>query len=218
MSSRTASLVLIDSSEIGDGAPARALKSLLKLARISERRGKVADNSRIIVRGLELLLKQREPAFSGFPLRPSLRNFHFRYPIEVSILDKFVAHGILAREAFDKVLLCPECHAVPTVRPGCPNCGSPSLHRDELIHHFSCGHVAQVDHFMQPDGSLRCRKCQKTNLIINADYDVTSGMCRCAECNWVGGYPKLVGRCSVCSLSFLVVEAHQQDLWEYCAK
>jgi hypothetical protein len=90
-----------------------------------------------------------------------------------------------------------------------------NLCRDELVHHFSCGHVAHLDHFLQPDGSLRCRKCQKTNLIINADYDLTGAMCRCSDCGWMGGHPRLVGRCQACSLAFLISEAHEQELWEY---
>lgn len=164
---------------------------------------------------LEKKFRQHDLPLDDFPLAPKIEGYHYTYAVEPSMLDKFVENGVLLRHSLDKVLLCPECHGIPSIRPGCPQCGSSDLRRDELIHHFSCGHVAHLDHFLQADGTIRCRKCQKSNLIINSDYDVTSGMCRCPECDWGGSYPKLVGRCLSCSLSFLVSEAYQQELWEY---
>ena len=200
-----------------DGKHAVVLKKLVSLARVSARKGK-AENAPLIIHGLHKVIRNREPSFNGFPLRPKLAEHHFRYPIDIEVLDALVEHGVLERGVFDTVLLCPECHGLPTIRPGCPSCGSSDLRRDDLIHHFSCGYVAPTSHFLQPDNSLRCRKCQRTHLIINSDYDVTSGACRCGECSWSGSHPKLVGRCSHCDLSFLISEAHQQDLWAYHAR
>lgn len=151
-------------------------------------------------------------------IKPKIRDFHFCYPVSPDLLDVFVQQNVLNRKIDGVALLCPECEGLPMIFPGCPSCGSFQFTRDELVHHFSCGHVAFLDTFIQPDGTMRCQKCQKTKMIINSDYDVSSGICRCSQCTWTGSDIRLVGTCLSCSTSFLIIEAHRREVWTYYAK
>lgn len=148
-------------------------------------------------------------------MRAKLVNNKFQYEVEITELNKKVTEGKLVKTLVDQVLVCPECLSIPTIRPGCPTCGSIHLKLDELIHHYRCGNVESVEYFIQPDKTLLCRKCKQEALVINKDYDVSIGLFRCEDCDWTGSSIKLIGHCTNCPTIFLVSEAYKQDLWEY---
>lgn len=147
-------------------------------------------------------------------IRPRLVDFSYQYPLNEEMLNSFVKQGVLKRTIIDNVLVCPSCESLATFRPGCPNCGTSHYVRDELIHHFFCGHIDFSYNFLDED-VVTCKKCKRSDLIINSDYDVTSGMCRCTQCDWKGNEAKMVGDCLACDTRFLLTESKQKYLWEY---
>jgi hypothetical protein len=109
----------------------------------------------------------------------------------------------------DSFLACPSCGGLPTIRPGCPNCGSSNTHPDILVHHYKCGNVDFLQTYVidSEKGTLTCPKCHQAGLIVNCDYDVSHGLQRCGDCAWTGNAAKLLGDCISCNIRFLIDEA-----------
>lgn len=126
-------------------------------------------------------------------------------------------YGILEICGFDRVLVCPSCNGIPTVRPGCASCGSSNIKPDLLVHHYACGRVDFLHTYTidRASGSLTCPKCHKEKLLINCDYDVSHGLQRCYDCGWTGNAAKLVGQCLACETRFLIDEAKSIEIVNY---
>ena len=120
------------------------------------------------------------------------RTCRFGMELPLAVIAKWVEIGILRATLMDRVLICPQCLAVPTFRNGCRICGSVRLHSRPLIHHFACAHIGYVGDFEQ-DGALICPKCRTRDLIVGADYEHLSGPYRCLDCDWSDTELELVG-------------------------
>lgn len=156
--------------------------------------------------------------YQGKVYSPFVDEGFYQHRIEEEYLKLFVKHKAATKKLIDKVLTCPECESVSfTIRPGCPSCGSHATRPDQLVHHYACGNVDLLETFTinRKKGSIACGKCHKEDLIINVDYDVSSGLQRCMSCGWTGNNDKLIGRCLLCDTNFLVSEAKEIDLFEY---
>jgi hypothetical protein len=130
--------------------------------------------------------------------------------------NKLVDVGILERIEKGSVLVCPDCFNRGFYTSyGCVNCGSSNIETTMLVHHFACGHVAQSEHFQDSNGVMTCPKCQKTNLIVNVDFDYSSGVAVCNDCNKTSASSVLVGDCHCCETKFCVSEAYQSGLVSY---
>jgi hypothetical protein len=147
-------------------------------------------------------------------IRPTLKGAHYDYDMGEGRLSELVGAGLATRKLLDQVLVCPECSGLPSVRPGCPECGSSWVYADELAHHFACGHVDHMRNFLQGD-TVVCQKCKQSALTINIDYDVTAGLMTCSDCHWTGNQASLIAECLACDIRFLVAEAKTLQLWEY---
>src|SRR5262249_53790826 len=90
--------------------------------------------------------------------------------LPTELLERWERIGVLSSYLYDRVELCPQCHALPTFRQGCPRCGAARLTNERLIHHFACAHVGLVADF-EVDGELVCPKCRTRQLVVGADYD-----------------------------------------------
>lgn len=148
-----------------------------------------------------------EPAFNPHSRR-------FQMAMSVDTISKWVEFGILRATLLDRVLICPQCEAIPTFRHGCRICGSVRLHTRPLIHHFACAHVGYVSDFEQ-EGSIICPKCRTRNLIVGADYEHLAGPHRCLDCDWSDTDLELVGQCLKCEFRFPMHEALEEDLIGY---
>lgn len=148
-----------------------------------------------------------EPSFN-----PHAGRFHTALPIDT--ISKWVEFGIFRATLMDRVLICPQCQALPTFRNGCRICGSVRLHSRPLIHHFACAHVGYVSDFEQ-EGSIICPKCRTRNLIVGADYEHLNGPYRCLDCDWSDTDLEMVGECLMCSFRFPIHEALEEDLIGY---
>ncbi len=148
-----------------------------------------------------------EPTFN-----PATCRFDVDLPVET--IAKWVEFGILRATLMDRILICPQCQAVPTFRNGCRICGSVRLHSRPLIHHFACAHIGYVSDFEQ-DGGVICPKCRTRDLIVGADYEHLSGPYRCLDCDWSDTDLELVGNCLKCEFRFPMNQALEEDLVGY---
>ncbi|MBI2478880.1 MAG: hypothetical protein HYV60_09670 [Planctomycetia bacterium] len=148
-----------------------------------------------------------EPTFNPHTCR-------FGMDLSLDVIAKWIEFGILRATLMDRVLICPQCQAVPTFRNGCRICGSVRLHSRPLIHHFACAHIGYVSDFEQ-DGAVVCPKCRTRNLIVGADYEHLSGPYRCLDCDWSDTDLELVGNCLKCEFRFPMNQALEEDLIGY---
>ena len=144
----------------------------------------------------------------------NLHTGRFGVKLSIDTISKWVEFGIFRSTLMDRVLICPQCQALPTFRHGCRICGSVRLHSRPLIHHFSCAHVGYVSDFEQ-EGSIICPKCRTRNLIVGADYEHLNGPYWCLDCDWSDTDLELVGECLKCSFRFPMHEALEEDLIGY---
>jgi hypothetical protein len=144
-------------------------------------------------------------------------NHHIDFGLSLETWDFLVQHNAVSEKIVDRMLLCPECQGIPTVRPGCPECGSSFTKPDQLVHHYACGNVDFLETFTisKKNGSLTCHKCNAPDLIINCDFDVSVGLYRCMECGWQGDGAKLIGHCLCCDTVFRMTEASEVLIKEY---
>jgi len=116
----------------------------------------------------------------------------------------------------DRIIVCPKCEAIPTVRPGCGACGSAFVEQQVLIHHFACAHVGPADEFQTKDG-LRCPKCHVSDLIAGSDFEQTKGCLTCADCDAIFTEPQMIGHCLSCQHRFNMKDGKLIDLTGYQA-
>ncbi|MCR9197176.1 MAG: response regulator [Planctomycetaceae bacterium] len=114
----------------------------------------------------------------------------------------------------DRIIVCPKCEAIPTVRPGCGACGSAFVEQQVLIHHFACAHVGPADEFQTKDG-LRCPKCHVSDLIAGSDFEQTKGCLTCADCDAIFTEPQMIGHCLSCQHRFNMKDGKLLDLTGY---
>jgi hypothetical protein len=154
--------------------------------------------------------------YNGY-VYPHIEYFKYAYSDNELLWELYVDNNIATRELIDRVLLCPKCQAIPTVRPGCPSCGSFNIAADILVHHYACGNVNFLNTFVidKDQGSITCPKCHKHNLLVNCDYDVTHGLQRCGDCGNTSNSLKMIGKCLVCETQFLTDQAYEMNLYKY---
>jgi Thaumarchaeal output domain 1 len=140
----------------------------------------------------------------------------FAAPFPTDLLDAWCAVGVLKVILTDRVQLCPQCHALPTFRPGCRRCGSANVANDQLIHHYACAHVGRVSDFQTPAG-LVCPKCRTRHLIVSSDYEYVTGPYQCRQCQWSDTELEQVAQCLRCGVRFPGHQAYLQDLRDYRA-
>lgn len=147
-------------------------------------------------------------------------NYKLETGLSMEVWNLFVKHGVVQEKIVGRMLLCPESLGLPTVYPGCPECGDPFTKPDQLVHHYKCGNVDFLHNFIinRERGSLTCMKCHEAELIINADYDVSVGLHRCQSCGWTGDGPKMIGKCMATGTMFRMTEAYDFTVKEYTFK
>jgi hypothetical protein len=140
----------------------------------------------------------------------------FVAPFPDDLLEAWAAVGALQSGLIDRVQVCPRCHALPTFRPGCRQCGSADVGNDQLMHHFACAHVAKVSDF-EVSGDLVCPKCRTRHLIVSSDYEYLTGPYRCRQCQWSDMELEQIAHCLRCAFRCPGHQAHLQDLRGYRA-
>lgn len=116
--------------------------------------------------------------------------------------------------ALDTVIVCPECEAVPTFRPGCGACGSGFTEQEVLIHHYACAHVGPETEFMTSNG-LACPKCRLRDLVAGSDFEQIKGCLRCTDCDAIFTDSKMIGHCMSCNHRFLAADGRIKTVHGY---
>jgi GGDEF domain-containing protein len=116
---------------------------------------------------------------------------------------------------FKRAHFCPSCSsAFMNFLEVCPDCGSDHLHKDEMLHHFVCGHVDKKTHFQQ-NNRLICPKCDGQLNHIGVDYDKPSMMYNCQSCALVFQDPVVNTECFSCGTKSHIDDVIIKDMHRY---
>lgn len=118
------------------------------------------------------------------------------------------------RVAVDRIIVCPKCDGIPTLRPGCGSCGSAWIEPQILIHHYACAHVGPESEFRTPEG-LVCPKCRLRNLVAGSDFEQIQGCLQCSDCGAVSTEPRLIAHCLNCQHRFPAASGRLKSIYAY---
>ena len=130
------------------------------------------------------------------------------------ICDSLLQIGAIEPVTLDRVMVCPRCQSLPTIRNGCCDCLSGNLQATRMIHHFPCAHVDFVENFETADG-LACQKCRTRQLVVGSDYEYLHGPYVCQDCNRSQLAPGQVGHCLNCEHRFPWESATEMEVTGY---
>ena len=174
------------------------------------------DSQTIVNASLDTPLR---PLFSRSTLLPQLDRETLGYvlPWSEATLGSLEAAGAVAPMPLDTLLVCPDCHSLPTVRRGCGACLSGRTDQRQMIHHYACAHVDFVERFRQGN-ELRCPKCQTQKLIVGADFEYLNGPQKCLDCGQSDLRAVPIGHCLNCGNRFEMLKANELELTGYRVK
>ncbi len=139
----------------------------------------------------------------------------FVLPQSPALFENWAQAGVATKTLLDRILVCPRCCSVPTVRNACRKCGSGRTSNDRLMHHFQCAYVGLTHEFDAGSGMQVCPKCRATPLVIGADFEFLTGQNRCQSCGWRDSEKELHGHCLRCDWRFELHQAREQELHSY---
>ncbi len=116
----------------------------------------------------------------------------------LKLLDQFSKVGYFAKQTADVIQGCKKCSGgYLNYRETCPRCSSRDLKTEDLIHHFSCAHIAPESAFRKED-HMECPKCDKKLRHIGIDYDKPSAVYTCNSCDHEFQNAKIKALCVDC--------------------
>jgi hypothetical protein len=151
----------------------------------------VTTDSNLTVKVLRFITSRNLPLM---PIMTSRHNNGFIYPklqpmftkqdtTAVELLSYLNKQQLLTTKLENKAHFCNHCDsAFLNFKEACPDCGSDNLDVNDLIHHFVCANVSEIDDYRRDDDDLVCPKCDKKLKHIGVDYDKPSVVVRCNEC------------------------------------
>jgi hypothetical protein len=142
------------------------------------------------------------------------RNFRYESRLSEKTLAAWVDLGVLRPRLLDRIMVCPRCVGLPTMRSACDRCGSIESQSERLLHHFACAYVGSAREFDQ-DGELVCPKCLMRYLVAGTDFEFLDGPFECRECGASESELAVCCQCLHCDHRFPLTEALEQDLVGY---
>ncbi len=133
-------------------------------------------------------------------------------------LEALVIRGELEKSMKYKLLVCPKdgnTHLRSTTV--CPSCGSEDVHKEVLIEHFRCGHIAPETHFRSKEG-LVCPKCGRRLKLLGKDFRRPADFYRCGECLEVTYIPDLRLHCPHCSEYYAPDDTKHLSVYSYSVR
>ncbi|WP_412984622.1 hypothetical protein [Pontimicrobium sp. IMCC45349] len=117
----------------------------------------------------------------------------------------------------DKVQLCNDCHDSYLIyKETCPKCKSINLEAHDIIHHFTCAHVAPQEQFINNENdNLQCPKCNKHLRHIGIDYDKPSSVYNCNTCDHHFQVAQVVSECHSCNHVNSLEELIEVTIYDY---
>jgi len=126
------------------------------------------------------------PDFLGGYSYPMLDVFFSESDASIwEMLEVLQKQHLIGGRFISKAYHCIHCEcAFLNFMETCPDCGSPDIESDDLIHHFRCGYAGPMNEFKRGD-SFVCPKCDLGLKQIGVDYDKPSLTFKCNECQYV---------------------------------
>ena len=128
-------------------------------------------------------------------------NFEFQHEHKTQgILDLAEHEQLLVGEFVDAWYVCSTCaEAHIHLREVCPDCKTPNLTEEPLVHHFRCAYVGPMSDFQDSFnvGDLICPKCHHKLNHVGVDYDKPASIFTCAN-GHTSQAPYLMARCFTC--------------------
>lgn len=133
----------------------------------------------------------------------------------VEVLDDLAARAILTRKLHDRIHICPTCDRYNmNFREICPQCGSPDIEVQEMIHHFACGHVGPISQFQH---GLRfiCPKCHAELRHIGLDYEKPTETYLCRISGHIFSEPDVETVCVACGAKHPPKDLINRNIYTY---
>ena len=132
-------------------------------------------------------------------------------------LQNLVNDDVLNVQLKDKVQLCNDCRDSYLVyKETCPKCKSIDISAHDIIHHFTCAHVAPQEEFMnKDDDQLQCPKCDKHLRHIGIDYDKPSSVYNCGTCDHHFQVSEVLAECHSCNHVNGLEELIEVTIYDY---
>ena len=176
-----------------------------------------------LLRALLLLPDPRaQPTLHPFaPKGHALRDVEEALGLELGdsleLLEDLADLGLLKRELFNHVNLCPHCSACQiNFREACPSCRTLEISIERLVHHFACAHVGPESEFSNGI-DLVCPKCERVLHQLGQDFDRPGETFLCKPHGHIFEEPLLEGQCFGCTKVFGAHRAEVQEIFSYRA-
>jgi len=107
-------------------------------------------------------------------------------PDNVSYFDELVNEGVLTKQVFEKLIICPIHHNAfsSSVRLYCPKCNSLNVDKLNLYEHKKCGYITESSayDFSNPENSI-CPSCKKKIIDFKKEIRVPAMWHQCQDCS-----------------------------------
>ncbi|MFB5634978.1 MAG: hypothetical protein ACE5SV_08980 [Candidatus Nitrosomaritimum aestuariumsis] len=105
-------------------------------------------------------------------------------PENVSFLDDLVSEGVLNKEVFEKLIICP--HHPDTysssVRLYCPSCNSLNVDKLNLYEHKRCGYITESTEYDFSQKNSTCPSCKRQITDFKKEIRVPAMWHQCLDC------------------------------------
>ena len=168
--------------------------------------------SYVITKSLRFLYSRGKNTLDPIPYRNSKIGYYYpsvssNYEFHdenkvVDVLKLAEDEGFLQGEFYESVYLCNNCFdGFLNYREVCPECSSPNLNSEDLIHHFPCAYIGPSSDFTNEFNvsDMQCPKCSKVLKHIGVDYDKPSVIFTCKKCNSTFQDVVIKAKCTYCS-------------------
>lgn len=134
---------------------------------------------------------------------------------QIALLEYCADLGLLHRTLHNRLRTCPTCSGSNiNYREICPRCSSIDIHKEQVIHHFTCGHVAQLADYVDGKGLL-CPKCGLNLKHIGADYEKPADYFMCSSCSFICPEPSTEFQCFTCDTKGKPEETREVNIYAY---
>ncbi len=146
---------------------------------------------------------------------PDVARLLGRTPCDIDFLEHMANEGVLSREVYNRVRICPVCDEMGiNYREVCAKCSSVNIHQVNVIHHFSCAHVGSETSFRQGE-KLICPKCGQELFHIGTDYERPTKQYECRDCDHLFPEPKIEAQCLWCGITLETTQTIARTIYSY---
>jgi hypothetical protein len=133
-------------------------------------------------------------------------------------LEKLYESGVLERQLFDKIIICPSCDSTNvSFRYCCPFCKSFDIEKSSLVEHIKCGYMDLEANFRKGNKYF-CPKCREEMRTPDVDYRKAGVWCACKSCGKSFDIPVSMHFCRNCHSTSSFEEASLEDVYSYTLK